>query len=119
MFFKEAPEMLSYYYSEPKADPELMANAKQKVTADILPAILDLLLKTLESVPETQWTNDGLQHLLFDTAEKNDLKKGQLLWPLRAALTGLPFSPGAFEVAAALGKEKTLARLVKAQSAVG
>jgi len=38
-------------------------------------------------------------------------KKGQILWPMRAALTGREYSPGAYEVAAMLGKEKTITRL--------
>jgi len=39
------------------------------------------------------------------------VKNGQLLWPLRAALTGSQFSPGAFEVAAVLGKPESLKRI--------
>ncbi|MFH0851232.1 MAG: hypothetical protein V1876_00585 [Candidatus Peregrinibacteria bacterium] len=37
---------------------------------------------------------------------------------MRAALMGLPYSPGAFEVAVALGKEVTLLRLETARSAL-
>lgn len=108
-FFPEAPEMLSYYYAEPKADMELIASKKQKLDEKLAKEVIALLIEKLE--PVTNWTEDCLKDLLFALADEKELKKGQLLWPLRAVLTGLPFSPGAFEVAAALGKEKTIERL--------
>ena len=110
-FFKYAPEMLAYYYEEPKVTLELLANKKQKVTEDILGKILSLLEATLEPIAADEWTVANLETKLLPAGEKAGFKTGQMLWPLRAALTGLPFSPGAFEVAVALGKEKTMARL--------
>lgn len=113
-FFHEAPEMLKFFYEEPHPSIELLANEKQKITRTQLPEILQALEKILGALPEKQWTVDGLK-----TAVQSNLgnfKQGQLLWPLRAALTGLPYSPGAFEVAEALGKEKTMERLQKAHS---
>lgn len=116
-FFHEAPEMLSYYYSEPVLDMEIVANKKQKVTEEMVPHILSLLIEYFEDLDdEFDWNPENLKDDLFQIAKDHDLKNGQLLWPLRAILTGLPYSPGAFEVAAALGKEKTLKRLKAAQS---
>lgn len=112
-FFKEAPEMLSYYYEEPAIDIEMIASKKQKLDAKMAKEMVDLLIETLE--PLDDFSETSLHDTLFAVCEKKDLKKGQLLWPLRSILTGLPFSPGAFEVAAALGKEKTLARLQRAK----
>ena len=40
--------------------------------------------------------------------------KGRLLWPLRVALSGKQASPGPFEIAEILGKEKTLKRIRQA-----
>ncbi len=108
-FFSEAPEMLSYYYSEPTVDMELLANKKQKLDEKMAKEVIELLIEKLE--PVTDWTEEHLKEFLFALADEKELKKGQLLWPLRAALTGLPFSPGAYEVAVALGKEKTMQRL--------
>lgn len=118
-FFHEAPEMLSYFYEEPSQDKELLASNKQKVTPAMLPEIFSLLIGALEGVKEDSWKQEHLQELLFALAEEKDIKRGQILWPLRAALTGLPFSPGAFEVAAVLGKEVTLRRLRKALKVSG
>ena len=108
-FFPEAPEALSYYYEEPTVSMDLLAEKKQKLTPEMVPEMINLLIETLEPVDD--WTDENLKEVLFKICDDKELKKGQLLWPLRAALTGLPFSPGAFEVAAALGKETTMKRL--------
>ena len=39
------------------------------------------------------------------------LGKGELLWPLRVALSGREGSPGPFEIMDVLGKEESLQRL--------
>ena len=118
-FFNEAADMLGYFYERPAQDPGLLANPKQKVDATDLPRFLGLLESILDLIPEDGW-ND--QRILADVkafVEKNELKLGQLLWPLRAALTSRAFSPGAVEVAAVLGKAETLARVREAMKAVG
>jgi glutamyl-tRNA synthetase len=110
-YFHEAPAMLRFFYEEPEVSMDLLANTKQKVTTKLLPRILKLLLKSLESVLDDEWTGDSLKMKVQELMEREGLSQGQLLWPLRAALTGLPFSPGAYEVAVALGRDTTLTRL--------
>jgi glutamyl-tRNA synthetase len=110
-FFKEVPSALSFFYKRPEVSMELLANKKQKVTEDMVPEILALLTETLEAIDEKKWNEENLKETLFALAKEKDLKNGQILWPLRATLTGLPYSPGAFEVAEVLGKEEVIARL--------
>ncbi|MDO8468940.1 MAG: glutamate--tRNA ligase [Candidatus Peribacter sp.] len=110
-FLKEGPDMLAFFYVDPKVDADLLANAKQKVTKELLPKILKVLMQTLEKTAEKDWSVETLKENILAHAKKEELTQGQLLWPLRAALTGLPYSPGAFEVAVALGKDVTLTRL--------
>ncbi|MDD3896343.1 MAG: glutamate--tRNA ligase [Candidatus Peribacteraceae bacterium] len=120
-FCKEAPEMLSYFYKEPKFDLDLVANKKQKVAKELLPEIIDDQINRLASIPNDEWNVNKIKLILgfYDkTLNHLKLKRGQYLWPLRAILTGLPFSPGAFEVAAALGRETTLKRLEAARKAI-
>ena len=112
-FFHEAPEMLSFFYEDPKFDMDLIANKKQKVTPEMVPEVLPLIIGSLDGIQE--WNAETLKDTLFALAEEKGYKNGQLLWPLRAILTGLPYSPGAFEVAKVLGKEETINRLKKAQ----
>jgi len=54
-------------------------------------------------------TPDTIKSLLWPYAE--EIGKGELLWPLRVALTGRERSPDPFTVAYVLGKEETLARI--------
>ena len=111
LFFPEAPEMLSFLYEEPAVDKDMLASEKQKVTKEILPEILQSLVETLESVSD--WSLDNIKAALEKSLVTSTYKKGQILWPLRVALTGKPFSPGAYEVAAVLGRGATLKRLRK------
>ena len=110
-FFKEAPEMLGFFYEEPAATVELLANEKQKVTVAALPKLLTTITKIIESIEESDWKEETILAAFQQAMKTHDLKLGQLLWPLRAALTGRHFSPGAVEVAAILGKTETLKRL--------
>ena len=45
-------------------------------------------------------------------AQKNEMKTGQIMWPVRIAISGLQSTPGgATELCALLGKEESLARI--------
>lgn len=110
-FFNEASEMMGYFYEEPTVTVELLASEKQKVKKEDLPKIFDVLLTTLSAIPKKDWSHEGIMHALEPVIATSGFKKGQVLWPLRAVLTGREYSPGAYEVAAILGKEKVLTRL--------
>ncbi len=116
VFYKDAPEMLDFFYVDPPAaTPELLINEKQGVTTETLPKIFTVLKDTLNGIADTEWNLAMIQAALTAAIESSGMKKGQVLWPLRAALTGRKFSPGAFEVATALGKAETLKRLSAAK----
>ncbi|MCX6729935.1 MAG: glutamate--tRNA ligase, partial [Candidatus Portnoybacteria bacterium] len=85
--------------------------------------------KTLESlnkacsilcdVKDGDFETEKLKQILLPEAEKfinsdGKIDRGQLLWPLRAALSGQEKSPGPFEIAEILGKSETLKRVQKA-----
>ncbi len=44
---------------------------------------------------------------IVETGKKN----GQILWPLRVALTGKEFSPGVFEMVEIIGVDRACARI--------
>lgn len=110
-FFAEAPDMLSFFYESPRISIDLLASPKQKITKDDLPKIVSFLKNTLSIIPEGEWTQEKIMVTLEAAIPSSGFKKGQILWPLRAALTGREYSPGAYEVAAVLGREETLKRL--------
>ncbi|MDF1497832.1 MAG: glutamate--tRNA ligase [Patescibacteria group bacterium] len=74
---------------------------------------LELAYQELEKLNEKDFTKNNLEKVLRDLMEQEGINTGKLLWPLRVALTGLKGSPGPFEVAAVLGKEKVLKRIKK------
>ena len=110
-FFSEAPEMLGFFYEEPSPKLDLLANSKQKVAKDDVKPILALLITTLQPIKSIEWSDDTLKDSIEQSIAKGSFKRGQLLWVLRAALTGREFSPGAYEVATVLGKDETVKRL--------
>lgn len=83
----------------------------KKMTAEDAKNNLQLIFDELSSFEENDFQSEKLQEVLNNLVEKNSLKRGEVLWPLRVALTGLKGSPGPFEVAEVLGKEKVLRRI--------
>lgn len=114
-FFHEAPDMLGYFYKVPAINMELIASKKQKVEAADVPRYVNILMETLEPIDATNWNEATIEAASRAAIEKEGLKLGQLLWPLRAILTGREYSPGAFEVATVLGKEEVMKRVKGAQ----
>jgi len=72
---------------------------------------LEKSVQILENITEIDWTRENLEKKLLEAAGEN---RGELLWPLRAALTGEQKSPSPFEVTWVLGKKESLDRLKKA-----
>ena len=70
-----------------------------------------MFYKELEKIDEDNFVKNNLEKILRDLMEREGIKAGELLWPLRVALTGLKCSPGPFEVGEVLGKEKVLRRI--------
>lgn len=114
-FFHEAPEMVGFFYKAPAVSADLMASSKQKVEKEDLPTILATLHDLLEAIDEGDWTAERILNDVKASLPTNNYKLGQLLWPLRALLTGREYSPGAVEVAEVLGKKETMKRLKAAQ----
>ncbi|EKD46795.1 MAG: hypothetical protein ACD_67C00061G0005 [uncultured bacterium] len=68
---------------------------------------------TLNEISEEDWTLAKIEEKLLETAGD---KRGDLLWPLRVALTGAQKSPSPFECAWVLGKTESLKRLTNAMA---
>lgn len=110
--FDEAPELTRFFFVRPTVDQalkELIVPKKGEyaTTIDILKAVTDYL----ENLGEDAWTIDALEEHLRLFIGMGNHQTGAVLWPIRAALTGLPASPGAFEMLHVLGREESLARL--------
>lgn len=73
---------------------------------------LEKVIALLQQVKEKSFVADEIRTALLSYAEK--VGKGEVLWPLRVALTGRERSPDPFTVAAVLGKEEAIKRLKSA-----
>jgi len=92
----------------------------EKMSDEEVKESLEKSEKTLSDVVVENWTRENLEKILLLRAEEAGLPaqagdRGRLLWPLRVALTGKEASAGPFEIAAILGKEKTLKRISDAK----
>ncbi|MBI5306598.1 glutamate--tRNA ligase [Candidatus Wolfebacteria bacterium] len=70
---------------------------------------LAILKAELEKVDEKSFNKEKLEAVIVPLAEKYG--KGELLWPLRAALSGKKASPGPFEIMGIIKKSETLKRI--------
>lgn len=107
---QEIPPMLTFFDEFPAFANDLYFNKKMKTNEDVAREILPECLKVLEG--QDDWSQEALHTVLLELPKKLEKKNGQVLFPLRVAITGLPSTPGgAIEIASILGKEETLRRL--------
>lgn len=105
----EIGENSQFFFTDINYDKELL-RWKDMDDNSLLTA-LQKSLEILENVRDNSWTREHLEKILMETAGE---KRGELLWPLRAALTGEEKSPSPFEVAWVLGKAESLERIKNA-----
>jgi glutamyl-tRNA synthetase len=103
------------YYLRDEVDiaPEAAAKHLRKANPD---AMRDLRA-ALAALPE--WTAAAIQQAFEAVLARHQLALGKLAQPARVALTGGSVSPGIFEVAEVIGRDRTLARLDRALPLVG
>ncbi len=76
--------------------------------------LLTMLIAHLQQVPDDQFSENALSNDILHWIDTHTVGRGDVLWPMRVALTGQEHSPGPFPVAALLGKAITLTRLTQA-----
>jgi glutamyl-tRNA synthetase len=105
----EIGKEVDFFFCDIEYDGVLL---KWKVmTSEEIKKSLEKCAESLEKISSSQWTKENLERELLECAGE---KRGELLWPLRVALTGKQKSPSPFEVAWVLGKEESLKRIQKA-----
>lgn len=94
----------------PDYSTDLYIHKKMKTNEEISLKSLKDIKTIFENTQD--WSNDNLYTIMVNYASENNIKNGQILWPVRTALSGKPSSPcGASELAELLGKEDTINRI--------
>ncbi len=114
----DGPEMLRPFLLD-SLDYKLELFTHEKMKVDKATAVLALeqSLPVLES--DEPWKDEeSIKTALTEVIQKLGVKNGQVLWPLRVALSNEEFSPGTFELLLVLGKAKSIKRLQDALAAL-
>ena len=84
-----------------------------KTTEELSAEVLKKVLPVLEK--NDDYSNDSLYELLKNFAADEGYKNGQVMWPLRTAVSGKAMTPGgATQLMEILGKDRSLERIRKA-----
>ena len=104
-------ESLDFIDVLPEYDNAMYIHKKMKTTYEIALKALKASKEALEALND--WSSEEKLHdVLLALPTQMEMKNGQILWPVRCAITGKQFTPGgAIEIAYILGKEETLARI--------
>jgi len=107
----EVGELTDFFFKEPKYKSDLLK--WKNMTKEETQESLNKLGSILSETKEKDFIAKKLEKILMAEAKKIG-DRGKLLWPFRVVLTGRDRSPGPFEIAEILGKEKTIKRIKQA-----
>ena len=101
-----------YFFVAPEIDPSMLIWKTLKDDLEGLTKTKEYMQRVvvlLENVATDVWNYDTLKAVVAPYAQQEG--NGNVLWPMRVALSGREKSPDPFELASILGKEATLKRL--------
>ncbi len=107
---EDIKDHVGFINSLPEYDNSLFVHKKMKTT---LENSLDSLKKALEVLnSQKDWNADTVHHALFSAIKEMGVKNGQMLWPVRTALSGKQSSPGGgTDLLVLLGKDESINRI--------
>ena len=106
----DIPELLGFFESVPQYDISMYSHKKMKTTPELSLTVLQEALPVLTQAED--FSNDALFELLKNFAAERGLKNGQVMWPIRTAVSGKESTPGgATQLLEILGKDESLARI--------
>lgn len=102
---------LDFFFKAPEYKKEKLIY--KNVSAEKISQNLILIIDKLNKLDKKDFTQENIKNTLMSIADKLE-NRGELLHPVRFALSGLDKSPDPFIIAEILGKNETLSRLQKA-----
>ncbi|MBU2218983.1 glutamate--tRNA ligase [Patescibacteria group bacterium] len=107
----EAGEGIEYFFEQPEYKKETLL-WKQEKSLEKTKQHLEKVLEILKKIEENDFTSHNIKEKVWSYAEEQG--RGNVLWPLRMALSGLEKSPEPFIISEILGKKETLNRIQNA-----
>lgn len=108
--FDRVPGMVRFLAELPEYEVDIYTHKKMKTDPAISLQALQLARPALEKLDN--FGEEPLKECLMALAAENGMKNGQMMWPVRIAISGQLNTPGgATEIAYLLGKEETLRRI--------
>ena len=108
-------EGIGYFFNEPEYAKEMLL-WKKEPNIEKTKKHLQEVVKLVSALSENEFNQEKIKETVWNYADKEG--KGNVLWPMRVALTGMDKSPDPFIVAGVLGKNKTIQRLNNAISKI-
>ena len=108
----EIVELVDFFFLKELTYDKDLLRWKQMTDNELIDS-LNASYKILENIEEKYFKKENLEKTLLTEAEKLP-NRGNLLWPLRVALTGKKNSAGPMEILEVLGKQKALLRISQA-----
>lgn len=106
----DIPHLVDFFDNLPDYSTQLYIHKKMKTTEEIALDSLKGCLPVLQNI--SNWEETTIHDTMMNLVQEKGIKNGQLLWPIRTALSGEPTSPGgAIELADIFGKEESLKRI--------
>ena len=106
-----------YLFALPEYDPKLLIPVPKEgkaLTSKKVLKHLEWIHSAIEKLPEENFSKENVKEALWTYADKEG--RGNVLWPLRIALSGKEKSPDPFTLSDILGKTEVLRRLMEACS---
>lgn len=106
----DIPSQLDFFDELPEYSIEMYVHKKMKTDYAVSIANLEKALPVLKALEV--WNLDNIRDSITKLIEELGVKNGQVLWPIRTAVSGKSFTPGgAYEIADILGKDETIRRI--------
>ncbi|MFZ2978572.1 MAG: glutamate--tRNA ligase [Candidatus Magasanikiibacteriota bacterium] len=105
----ELVDNVKFIFEMGEYDKELLV--WKKSTAEDAKNKLQQLSDLLNTFSEQDWSKENLEKKIGEWVVESGFGMGDVLWPMRIALSGQKNSPGPYEIADVLGKEECLLRL--------
>ena len=114
VLLKDAPGLVSYFYRDDFDYDE--KGARKYLSKDTTPALLNAVIERLQ--PAEPWSVESIESAVREAGTSLGMEGGEVIHPVRMAITGRTFGPGLFDLMEVIGRERCVVRLRRAASTV-